>query len=373
MIDYTQWDIEDFIDNESFLHYVLKDNTYDVETWSYIIETNPQIIPITEKAAQILDLLSRAKKPEPQDDIQERLRHYRNQMILTGKKELTWIGISIRTIKEGLPYAATILLFIAIGLGIQMFLGNLNNKNQLCKTIVGKGQKSIVILPDSTKVWLNSESELTYPADFGKHKREVSLIGEAYFNVTHDSKHPFLVNAAEIRIKVYGTEFNVKCYKDEQTVETTLIKGSLSVSHKGIDDEANEILLKPDQQYVYYKNDLVGTKLTTKKAETKQKSETNKRVSLQVVPPKLILNINSSPVIAWKEQKLVFNDEPFSDLAIKLERWYDVRVIIKSEKIKQYRYKGAFENETIEQALTALKVATPFNFSIKKRTVYITE
>lgn len=371
MIDYTQWDIEDFIDNKSFLHYVLKDSSHDVETWELIIESHPEIRSKAEKAAQILELLSRAQLPDP-GDLQKELNHFKSRMILTGKKNLTWTDLAVRTIKKSLPYAASILLLVTIGLGIQMFFGNLNN-NQLCKTIVGKGQKSIVILPDNTKVWLNSESELTYPANFGKNKREVSLIGEAYFSVTHDHEHPFLVNTAEIKIKVYGTEFNVKCYKDEQIVETTLIKGSLGISRKERSEES-EIMLKPNEQFVYYRKNSIVSKVIANKEDEKTDLKRKADESVLVkTKPHLIQNLNPYPITAWKEQRLVFTNESFSELATKLERWYDVKVIIESQKIRQYRYKGTFENETIEQALSALKLATPFNFIIEKRTVYITE
>ena len=202
-------------------------------------------------------MLSHAKKPEV-DDIEEKLKHFRYRMILTPPEKAGWNNNILRVIKRSLPYAASILLLIAIGIGAQMFLENLN-KNQLCKVIVGKGQKSIVILPDNTKVWLNSESELTYPASFGTSKREVSLVGEAYFSVTHDKKHPFLVNTSEIKVKVYGTEFNLKCYKGEQTVETTLVKGSLGITVKGNTD-VDEVLIRPNEQYIYYKSINIASK-----------------------------------------------------------------------------------------------------------------
>ena len=159
----------------------------------------------------------------------------------------------------------------------------------------------------------------------------------------------------------------------EQTVETTLIKGSLGITVKR-NNYIDEILIRPNEQYVYYKSiNLVSKKTEVKDVAQKELKQKNTEQIQTAIQPRLIENLNPKLVSAWREQRLIFNNESFADLAIKLERWYDVKVIINSERIKQYRYKGTFENETVDQAIRALKIATPFNFVIEKRTIYITE
>lgn len=367
MIYYNNWEIEDFIDNESFNNYALNNDTHDVEKWNFILEQNPQIKPLTDKAKQILELLSRAQKPEPAD-IDSRLRHLMLRLSLSEQGEHRFMGVPVKQFRRALSYAAVIILFVAIGLNIKLYTANKNSdEGLLFTTIVGKGQKSEVILPDGTKVWLNSESELTYPVNFGKKNRIVSLVGEGYFNVAHDSKHQFLVNISDIKIKVYGTEFNVKCYKSEGVVEATLVKGSLSIQQQGGD----EIFLKPSQKFICHKEG-AGSDNISKNGELEKLS--NKSSNLKRPNDiHLLTHVDTYPITAWKEHKLVFEDEAFADLAVKIERWYDVRVVIESEKIKRYRYRGSFENETIEQAIQALTLATPFSYTLDKRVIYIKE
>ncbi len=366
---YTEWNIEDFVYDESFNHYASKSNTEDIEKWEFIIKMNPEIKEITEKAVDVLTLLSTAKKTEISDITKEQQR-FEHRMLLAEENELIPGGSHLNGIRRWLSYAAAALVFISIGLAGRFVLeGHYGAKPSICRMIVAKGQKSIVVLPDSTVVSLNSESELSYSSDFGKENREVSLTGEAYFRVTHDAKHPFLVNARELKIKVYGTEFNIKCYKEDKTIETTLVKGSLSISKKS----SKEIFLKPNQQYVYSEKAESESVIAVNKNEKKAETEKIKTTKLQPLEQRKVQIVDPFPVTAWKDQKLVFDDDSFSDVVIKLERWYDVKVIIESDKVKQYRYKGTFESETIEQALSALKFATPFNYTINKRTIYIRE
>jgi ferric-dicitrate binding protein FerR (iron transport regulator) len=365
MIDYNNWEIENFIDNKSFNNYALNKNIDDVEKWKAIIDKNPQIKPLTDKAKKVVELLSRAQEPVNKD-IEPRLKHLMFRLSLSDDREQVFIGIPVKKIRKVLSYAAAILLFSAIGLNIKHYSETRkNDTEQLFTTIVGTGQKSVVVLPDGTKVWLNSESELSYPVDFGKTNRVVSLVGEGYFNVTHDPENPFLVNTSDLKIKVYGTEFNVKCYKNEDIVEATLVKGSLSIQQQGGD----EIFLKPAQKFICHK----GTSeiIDNNERPEQLKNEPSKLQKIKDI--QLLSHVDTYPVTAWKEQKLVFEDETFADLAVKIERWYDVKVVIQSEKIKQYRYRGSFENETIEQAINALTLATPFSYKFDKRVIYINE
>jgi ferric-dicitrate binding protein FerR (iron transport regulator) len=369
---YTEWDIEDFIYDESFNHYAFKSNTHDITKWESIIQTHPEIEQTIKKAVDILTLLSTAKKPEIPDIAKEQQR-FDHRILIAEENKLRPSNSLFRGTRKWLAYAAVALVFISIGLSGRFVLEKLHNsKTGVCRIIVAKGQKSVVILPDSTVVSLNSDSELSYSSNFGKENREVSLTGEAYFRVTHDTKHPFLVHARELKIKVYGTEFNLKCYKGDKTIETTLVKGSLSISQKS----SKEVFLKPNQQYVYSEKTELKTDIAEKtniNNDKRVESEEQNTSELMPLEQKKVQEVDPYPVTAWKDQKLVFDDDSFSDMVIKIERWYDVKVIIESDKIKQYRYKGSFESETIEQALSALKFATPFNYTINKRTIYIKE
>lgn len=151
------------------------------------------------------------------------------------------------TIKlKWIKYAA--VLFIPVALASVLMISNHQkeqNANDTCITVVnaGTGQLKKVTLPDSSNVWLNAESELHYSCSFkGKAERSVSLVrGEAYFDVQHNSKKPFIVKLNKMSIKVYGTKFNVNSYTEE--VKTTLITGSIGATSSG-----KELMLKPGQQ-----------------------------------------------------------------------------------------------------------------------------
>ena len=365
---YTEWDIEDFIEEESFVHYALKSNAFDIAKWESIIQKYPEIDETVQKAISVMVLLSSAKKTGTEDITieQERFEH---RMLIADENDFGLDRRLFRGIRTWLLYAAAVV-FISIGMtGLFLIEGQFKTKPGICRMIVAKGQKSVVVLPDSTVVTLNSESELSYASDFGKTHREVTLIGEAYFKVTHDAKHPFVVNARALKIKVYGTEFNLKCYENDKIIETTLVKGSLSISQKN----SKEVFLKPNQQYVYSLKPELATDIAVK--EIDKKLETKVEMMAELKPPEQrnVQAVDPFPFTAWKDKKLVFDDDSFSDMVIKLERWYDVKVIIESDKVKQYRYKGTFESETIDQALSALKFATPFNYTINKRTIIIKE
>lgn len=215
-------------------------------------------------------------------------------------------------------------------------------------------------LPDSSVVWLNAGSRIRYAGNFIQGKREVYLDGEAYFKVKEDAGHPFMVHAGNITISVLGTEFNVRAYQDENRIETTLINGKVQVQIAGTPDKkivltADEKLTVINQQFC-----LSGTKTTKRKELSFQVKE--------VTPSKTITPI---PEVAWLQDKLAFEDEPFAELSKKLERRYAVHIIFSDTSLKTERLSGIFENESIQSALKILQMTTPFVYKIQDDTVYL--
>jgi transmembrane sensor len=268
--------------------------------------------------------------------------------------------------------AASLLLVVAL-----LFLF-LNNKKTLPSTVTAKqpqlsevsakpGSRSKLILPDGTQVWLNAESRITYLNTFNKALREVNLEGEAYFDVTHDASRPFIVHTSGIAIKVLGTAFTVKSYATDRTIEATLLRGSIEVT-KNNDPAAPKVILRPHEKLVYNKEEQnIATQATNAGATTPSPDETG--ISVTTVPrdkPDSILKETS-----WVYNKLVFDGDRFDELALKLERWYNLHITFKQEPLKQYRFKGTFENETIEQALEALKLTVPFEYTINGNNIEI--
>ena len=164
-------------------------------------------------------------------------------------------------------------------------------------------------LADGTKVWLNSLTRLRFPVTFAGEERKVYLTGEAYFEVARDSVHPFIVATDEgMEVKVYGTEFNVDTYR-KGTVKTTLVNGKVGIR---VSATGEEMRLSPNQMALF-------TKATQ---------------SIQVE------NVDSYGVVAWKDGKFVFEDEPIEEIMERLSRWYDVKVFYANERIKKHTFTG---------------------------------
>ena len=246
--------------------------------------------------------------------------------------------------------------------------------NQIITT---KGQKSQIILSDGTKVWLNSETTLKYPSAFNGEKREVILIGEAFFEVQKkDNKIPFIVKTSEINIKVLGTSFNVMAYPDEETIETTVVEGSVCIVRKDLRSSPDQnIILKRNQKVTLLKKE---SQIVLSEIETKKPTLIKSTKTIQSVSPSEKAQILVSPEVdidlhtAWKDDRLIFQSETFENICYKLERWYDVKIHIRKEELKKYRYTGKFvHKETINQVLEIIKLTTPINYTFKQNDLYI--
>ncbi|GAB1473578.1 hypothetical protein MASR2M69_10190 [Bacteroidota bacterium] len=289
--------------------------------------------------------------------------------------------ISRKSLYSYAAVAAIFILFIGVqgsNLFKELISGSKIPADSYTYVYSPRGQRTQVILPDNTKVWLNSETSIKYSADFNQSGREVTVQGEAYFDVTKNPQKPFFVNTSELRLKVYGTSFNVKAYPEEETIETILVEGKLSVqSINGLDKELGnkELFLKPNEKLTYTKtliasngsgSELPGSDKSVKPA----RSQVLKNVSQKSIS---IKNKIAESEVLWKEGKLIFNDESFETLSVKLERWYDVKIHFTNEKIKKYRFTGSFERETINQAMEALKISSvqSYEYKIIFRDIYL--
>lgn len=266
----------------------------------------------------------------------------------------------------------TIAAIFILGIGVFSLykLNKLESLAEISKKIVTitvpYGSKSMVDLPDGSKVTLNSGSYLKYSANFGVNTRSVEFEGEAYFDVFKDKKTPFIVSTSGIHIKVLGTTFNVKSYPEDKNIETTLVTGAIEIfNDKNKKHSTNHIYLKPNQKISIPKNN---------SSHQEQIENINSEpVKILEITPKSILetDINTANYTAWKDNKLVFDNERFSDIMIKMERWYDITIEIHSPEISDYRFSGKFEKETLQQSLEALSLIAPIRYKIIKDKVEI--
>lgn len=228
------------------------------------------------------------------------------------------------------------------------------------------GSRTSMQLPDGSKVWLNSGSTITYDKQFGKDIREVVLSGEAFFDVVRNPEKPFIIHTISMDIKVLGTRFNVKAYANDKVSEASLIHGSIEVSLKK--KGSGKFLLKPNQKFVVM-NDLGTGK--DKKSQSQKVDAFEPIIAVQ----KLNYATKDSAIVetSWVDNRLIFENESFQDIAIKMERWFGMNLQFKDLHLRNERLTGSFTNETIDQALQALQITTPFHFTIKENTVILTK
>ena len=241
--------------------------------------------------------------------------------------------------------------------------------NQGISSVVTKnGSRTKIILPDGSQVWLNAGSNLDYNnSTFNKELREVSLNGEAYFDVTQNHEKPFIIHTKKMDIKVLGTVFNVRSYSDEKISEAALIKGSIEVTLKDRKDQ--KIILKPNE-----KISIANEEPTTAIKEDKVIRADAKPVPIpQIVVKELKANPTSNIIgeIAWTQNKLYFEDESLENIGLRMEKWFGKKVTIANESLKNLHYTGNFENETIEEVLLYLKLSKSFNFRLGNDNVVI--
>ncbi len=228
--------------------------------------------------------------------------------------------------------------------------------------VAHNGERKTILLPDSTTVHLNSGSRLNYNKDFGKGNREVWLSGEAFFEVTKDATHPFWVNTNRMMVKVLGTVFNVKAYDTQEDIETTVVEGKVEVSLK--DNEEKKVILLPNEK-ISVKND----QLVKDAGEIKQKTAgVNYEVKTVV---KDIGQTGMPEEAVWVQGKMIFADEPFETVALKMERWYDVHIHFENEKLKTILMTGDFDRVDVRQALQILQMMVNFKYEIKENEIFI--
>jgi ferric-dicitrate binding protein FerR (iron transport regulator) len=188
----------------------------------------------------------------------------------------------------------------------------------------------------------------------------VSLVGEGFFDVKKNIEKPFIISTSNINIKVLGTSFNVKAYPEDRHTETSLIRGSIELTIKNRPND--KIILSPHEKVVV-QNNLAATYEKTTSGNTKPSIQVaNTLISIK----KLKIDPVDSTVFEtkWINNQLVFRDESLYELAVKMERWYDVKIDIQDESLGEERLTGIFKSETVLQALDALKesISQPFKF-----------
>jgi ferric-dicitrate binding protein FerR (iron transport regulator) len=236
------------------------------------------------------------------------------------------------------------------------------------------GAKSKITLPDSTIIWLNAGSSLQYSNEFGIKNREVHLSGEAFFDVSQNPSILFSVITSELTIKSYGTAFNVKSYPEEGTIETTLIEGSIGITRSSFETKKkDEVLLEPNQRAVYYRKTLTIKTLPAEEDSEDSYVPSTPEPDKQKTTYLISKGIDTKEYTSWKDGTIFISSETLSELAIKLERKYNVKIHFESEALKNLKFTGSLENETVEQVINAIGIAAQIDYEIEDRDIWFKE
>lgn len=317
---------------------------------SYLLTKYPDSVYYEALLEQVWEL----GQPPAEPDLDETFEKHK----LKYKKELNFKR-SIVFYKRP-AVVLTVLSCILILIATQFIKNDiLRSKEERVEIIAKKGIRKEFKLPDGTIVVLNSGSTILYDPDMTEREyREVGLIGEAYFKVAHDKLHPFIVRAGKVAVKVLGTEFNLRAYPDELESETTLIKGAVELT---VNDQPDQkFILKPSEKIVLLE-----------KAKKEGSAKVSFVASIETVSPVRVGENKYIEEISWTENKFVFQNESFEELIPKLERWYNVRIVLEDPKIRSYRFTGVFINENIIQALQAMQLIKSFNYKLNENEIKI--
>jgi len=268
------------------------------------------------------------------------------------KRKLAFIGIAAGIFT---------IFFINYSLRLDKSVTKQTNNAFVNEVVTKRGSKSSIKLPDGTIVRLNTDSRLTYLNFTAGKNREVTLIGEAYFDVAHDSSRPFIIHTGKINIKVLGTSFNVRNYPQDKELETSLIKGKIEVSLESRPEDI--ITLKPTEKLI------IAKEQDELASATKVKSSIDNKVVLTSIT--YLRHDSLVAETSWLNDKMVFVNQPLDKIAIELERKYAITISFKDEKVKKFRYTGVFENVSLEKVFQLIKYSKNINYKIDDKNIVI--
>lgn len=288
--------------------------------------------------------------------------HFSEKITLEKKRERTAI------IPKLLRIAAVLILTFLLGCIFQSIWYSHKTKELAVQDYVieaPRGAKSLVTLPDGTKIWLNAGSRITYNHSYNESNRDINLEGEAYFVVAKKQNLPFYVFSSGISIKAIGTAFNVKAYPEEDVVETTLVEGSISIESLTENGKKEKILLTPNQKAAFYKS---TEKIALEKKSVREEPVPAK-MTTKIAKIEVDKTIDTEYYTSWKDKRWVFREQKLGDFAIMLERIYDVSITFKDEALKNYSLSGSFDEVNLEQVLDAVRLTIPFDYTIEHNRV----
>lgn len=307
------------------------DEVWEIKTWIKSSDDNKK------KAMDIYTLLLMADTQQVAKnlDLDEDLLKAKEQIRMSKYHISWWKWMQHMAVILLIPMAVTIIVLLNHSKAISPI------QAQIFEVRTQSGMITSFRLPDSTIVYLNSGSVLKYPSAFTGDIREVSLNGEAYFEVAKDPEHKFIVSTPwKSKVEVLGTHFNLEAFDNMNEVITTLIEGKVEFVYEK-DGQGHKTLMQPGQKVIY----------------------NNKSGQIQS------FNTNGKSELSWIDEKIIFNKTPFNDALHMLKKRYNVEFIIKTAKFDKHTFTGMFTEQNIEDVLENFKISSCIRWHNVKSTI----
>ncbi len=337
----NDYEIDDFVCDDSFINFATNKNQDDVTKWEEWLLGNPKNRQTAKEAKLLIRHLRFNKQKLSSNFVLCEWLKLRDRLNLNEIKP----PVKKRTVFKRKIWqyaaAASLLLFFVSVIYYFTLIPKYEEVVDYHEIIVPKGEIKKILLSDGTLVFINSYSKLKYDNCLSREQREVFLEGEACFDVKHNAKMPFIVHTQENDVTVLGTAFNVYAYPNENIFRASLERGKISVSYNN--EEAVE--LEVNQTYLLIRN-------------SKQ--------------TKIFESANIQSYSSWKDGKIMFRNQRFTDILRKLERSHNVIFNLQNKEVENCKYTGTFTtDDDINTILGVIKYTTPFEYKILNDTIVI--
>lgn len=368
-----QYELIDFITDESFQEWVLNPDSEKTKYWKKQQDLFPEKITLINQAKTFIkglgykvehlnirdkeELLNIIKAKIKTTQLKEELKIYDDEVII-GHNDVgeTFIYSLQNKLNSSNWYriAATVggIIFIMAAslffvLEKQSIDDTLSNTEQKVERLVPKGEKLNLKLPDGSRVTLNSSSKLIFAEKFGDNERRVTLIGEGYFEIVKNPNRPFIVSSGEISTTVLGTSFSIRAYPYDNEIKVAVVSGEVSVRHKSNGSNYHKApsstIIEPSEMAVYSK----VTETTVKES------------------------YDYMDLVAWKDGVIYFKDNNIAEVIEVLEKWYGVEFLVQKKLNMDRDYSGTFKNKPLDVVLEGLGFVFAFEFEIDDSNVIL--
>lgn len=350
-MDYSHYRIDDFVQDESFVQWVMSP-TKDLEAkWQVVLKNQPLKAGDMNVAKDLVRTL-RDKTTDEEVEMDSRKVWQNLQPAIRGEvKESPSRSIGNMT-REGWPQWLKVAASIVLIGGLSFwFLKNTTEQQPLenhISTVVKstpKGVKSTITLKDGSVVTLNSESTISYTSDYGDSLREITLTGEAFFDVAKNPQRPFVVKSGNVATTALGTSFNISSFPEDQQVVVSLATGKVEVKEliNQLGEPTEHYILYPGEQIQYTKSTLSFLKVKTRDDEA----------------------------YLWRDGILSFKHADLPQITRKLERWYGVNIDVAELPNSVIDYDGIFNNQSLDNVLNAIGFTLNFDYTVQKKEIKI--